>query len=511
MKRIFLCTIVLLLPLSGCGLSFLQPAEQTPTTISISEEDIVISGEVIPEPENEISSYTYERPHGIIESDYVRILPGTDVDMQFADYWIDLYKETGDPEEIIMTYEEIAAGNAKCESKIYVDEFEPFTQMSLVDTMDGELVRALVDCVTIPEAPNNYYYQGEKTPVKFWEDAAAKRNLDTIEDIVTLKYGYFTCREDLRAYPDNSFVGSSPDDEFFDEFLMAEAMPYVPVVIIHEDVTGDWYYVVTYGFCGWIEKEYVALCHSRDEWLKYMEADEWLVVTGREIRLPDAQGDERISGLLLPMGTKMPLVKASDAPESINGRTTYGNYVVKLKVRGDNGYLEEKYALISAAEDVSPGFLPYTTENVLTQAFKLIGDRYGWGGMHHSNDCSGIIRELYLCFGFELPRTSAVQLLGENGYPMNVFEDTSNEEKIETIKSLAPGSILYFPGHVMIYLGTVDNEPYVLSAVSTLSNPDMPNGATISTNSVLVTNIAVTRRWNGDTWLHDISKTLEIR
>lgn len=512
MKKPLYCSFLipaLSLTLSGCGLFLAEETPKAPLSISISEEEIAVITET--EPENEISSYTYERPQGTIESDYVRIVPGTTVDMQYADYWIDLYESKNHSGEIIMTYDEIKESNERCQSKISLNDYEPFSLLSLTDTMDGELVRALTDCTEIPKNPGNYYCEGKQTDIAFWKEARDKQGLDLIDETVNLKYGYFTKREDLRAYPDSRFVGSSPDDEFFDEFLMAEAMPYIPVAIIHEDVSGQWYYVITYGFCGWIEKENVALCHDRDEWLDYMNEDDFLIVTGREIRLPDVQSDPRISGLLLPMGTKIPLVKASEAPDEINGRSTYNNYVVKLKVRGEDGYLEEKYALISASEDVSPGYLPYTTKNVLTQAFKLMGDRYGWGGMHHSNDCSGIIREIYLCFGFELPRTSAVQLLGKNGYYVYDFENTEDDPKKEVINDLLPGSILYFPGHVMLYLGAVDGEPYVLSAVSTFSNPDMPSGSTLDANSVLVTNIAVTRRYDGNTWLKDVSKALEIK
>ena len=87
-----------------------------------------------------------------------------------------------------------------------------------------------------------------------------------------------------------------------------------------------------YGFGGWIRKEHVAVCPSHEDWDARREPEDFLVVTGREIRLNKDRGCEELSNLLLPMGTVLPLVKPEDAPESIDGRYSYNSYIVRLPI-----------------------------------------------------------------------------------------------------------------------------------------------------------------------------------
>lgn len=444
-----------------------------------------------------------------VDDAYVRILPGTNANMLSADYWLDKYYEEGGSKDVIMSLDEIKSFNSNNENIISINGAE-FTQLGIVDTMDGKIVRDLVDLVEPPKNPGELYLNGKSTTREYWNELHELLNLEAIEDTVKVKYGYSVDRQSLRAYPSNDFVGENKEDEFFDQAVMSEFMPYLPLVIIHESEDEEWYYVVTYGFCGWIEKKYVALCHNREEWLSYMNPEEVLVVTGREIKLPDVQGDERISGLLLPMGTVMPIVRTEDQPASVHGRNTYNNYVVKLMVKGEDGFLEEEYGLISVKEDVNVGYLPYTTENVLRQEFKLLGDRYGWAGLGHSDDCSGTVRMVYNCFGFTIPRTGGMQM-AVSGLTHHDMTDMSDSEKIDTINALMPGSFVNFPGHIMMYIGSIDGEPYVISSVSTFATLDMPDGSIMKVNTVTVNNLVKTKRKSGKTWLSSMTQALELK
>ena len=100
------------------------------------------------------------------------------------------------------------------------------------------------------------------------------------------------------------------------------------------------------------------------------------------------------------------------------------------------------------SRDVSVGYLSLTNEEIIKQAFKCLGDRYGWGGMLESRDCSSYIREVYRCFGWILPRNTTGQLQ----MPVRKIELAGRRcsEKKADFKSIRTG-------HTSIFSGTCDD------------------------------------------------------
>ena len=92
--------------------------------------------------------------------------------------------------------------------------------------------------------------------------------------------------------------------------------------------------------------------------------------------------------------------------------------------------------------DVHQGYLDFTQAGIITQAFKCLGDRYGWGGMLKSPDCSAYALNVYRCFGLNIPRNTTWQSL----MPVRVDDigGLAGEEKVNAIKSAPMGSILQF-------------------------------------------------------------------
>ena len=187
----------------------------------------------------------------------------------------------------------------------------------------------------------------------------------------------------------------------------------------------------------------------------------------------------------------MEMVPASEAPSVIHQRTTYGNYVVKVPTRGSDGYIKDEYVLIPVSDDVTVGYLPLTPANIVRQAFKLLGDRYGWGGDLRANDCTGITREIYRCFGILLPRVGQSNSTGI--YKVDLT-GMSEEDKLEEINNLYPGSLISFPGHMTIYLGTVDGIPYVISATGTFVEPAGGSTEQIHPETVIISSLYVRNR-----------------
>jgi len=51
--------------------------------------------------------------------------------------------------------------------------------------------------------------------------------------------------------------------------------------------------------------------------------------------------------------------------------------------------------------------LPFTRANLLRQAFRFLGERYGWGHDYQGRDCSGFVSEVYRSMGVQLPRNTS--------------------------------------------------------------------------------------------------------
>lgn len=425
-------------------------------------------------------------------NDYVRLPDGVTAEMLCPEYWL-----SDDADRVLMTSEEIAA----------LPENDLSCLLNRADELSAEFMRSqIIELGT--RDPEACYLNGCAVTADYLDALMENANPEGLDPAMPLRYGYSVRRASLRRLPTNDFLGESPDDLFYDQLASSECMPFLPVIVVHESLDGLWYFVWFYGCGGWVEKENIALCPSRGDWLRRQTIDSFLLVSGRELRLNVDRGCDDLSALVLPMGTRLPLLTREEAPGHVSGRESFMSYVVKLPVRGSDGMIADEIALIPMSCDVHTGYLPYTSRNVLNQAFKLLGDRYGWAGLDLSNDCSGIVREIFRCFGIELPRASGSQAQTVNGTIMDLSSSTV-EEKKALISGLLPGSLLYFPGHIMIYLNTVGGVPYALSSVGSFATEDMEPGTVLSVNTVCVNSLLVHRR-SGSTWLDDITRAISF-
>ena len=165
-------------------------------------------------------------------------------------------------------------------------------------------------------------------------------------------------------------------------------------------------------------------------------------------------------------------------------------------MRRSDGSYEKQMALIPETAKVNVGYLPLTKENIAKAMLCNLGDTYGWGGMLNVEDCSGLVRTVYSCFGLDIGRNGNWQ------FAMNIekidMSYMSFEEKCLILDELPLGAALCFPGHEMFYLGKVDGKYYVLSTVSSIMSPD--TGKRLRTRDVMINTLDV-RRANGQSWL----------
>ena len=142
--------------------------------------------------------------------------------------------------------------------------------------------------------------------------------------------------------------------------------------------------------------------------------------------------------------------------------STKDSYKLALPKKDKNGYVLKNYIDVSK-NSANIGYLPYTKRNIYIQAIKYKDIDYSWGGMDKGVDCSSYVANVYRTFGFMFPRNTSNQ----NNSIGNIIllNNLSNKKKLDIIKFNYP-SLLYQPGHVMLYLGTINNNYYIIHASS---------------------------------------------
>ena len=494
-----LLTTALTVPiLSGCNIV----TQQEPSVSSSLSEITTASSAVMESSETAKEDIVVKTPEGktVIDTEYVRLIDGVKPEMMQPGYWI---KEGSS--KVLMTPDEIAEFNRNNRGVITASDKTKFPKLDeFPETLDGKVLRSfLTDCANAaPKDPSKLYLNGKPTTDEYWKELIARSNIEAIPEEINVKFGFTVKRMTIRLFPTEDRVFEKTSDRYYDAMIFSECMPYMPVAVLHESSDGEYLYVVFDSYAAWVRKDTVALCKDINDWKERQNPGQWLVVTGREIRLGNDPYSSKTTNTVLPMGTKMELVPADKAPKSTHQRTTFGDYVVKVPTRGSDGSLKDEYVLIPVSDDVNVGYLPLTSENIVRQAFKRLGDRYGWAGDLQANDCTGITREIYRCFGILLPRVGQSNVNGV--YKVNMSKMNS-KQKLEVIEKLAPGSLISMPGHMMIYLGTVDGKPYVISACGTFVQPAPGSTEALHPNSVILNSLFV-RTKSLKTWL-DVSTT----
>ncbi|MBT8453996.1 MAG: C40 family peptidase [Deltaproteobacteria bacterium] len=116
---------------------------------------------------------------------------------------------------------------------------------------------------------------------------------------------------------------------------------------------------------------------------------------------------------------------------------------------------------------------PFTRRELLSAAFSMRGEPYGWGGKGGGYDCSRFLLEVFARFGIDLPRHSARQAMaGTFSIDVSRVED-ANEKRLLIEASARRGIVLlHFPGHIMLYLGTSEEGvPMVIHSFSEYLTP----------------------------------------
>jgi SH3 domain (SH3b1 type)/NlpC/P60 family len=362
--------------------------------------------------------------------------------MKTAGFWISRHPS---PDAVIMSPEAIDQFNSRLRSDIRLTK-DIFTliQDLKTESLPDDLEKTLSDIT----AKHYYTAAGVRDDENFMDDVKRNMNLSGVVIGVAPRYGLVVHFASQRFLPTREGLYEDKDDYDFDQLQNSALDVGTPVAVVHTSADGLWYYVMTEISDGWVEARNIAL-GDMNQVREFAEDNDFAVVVRPKA---DIFMNESMTDYYdyVRMGMRLPL-SGVDA-----GRVT-----VNVPVMDADGTLAVKEAFMNA-EDVSPGFLPFTARNIYKQALMMLNQPYGWGDMYGEQDCSRFLQMVFATVGIMLPRDSKDQAQVSNS-TVDFDEKSDDATKIAAI-ARAPGAntLLAMKGHIMLYLGTVNGKPYVI-------------------------------------------------
>ena len=370
-----------------------------------------------------------------------------DVDriMKSPGYWISKLKN---PDKTILSRKEIENFNSQTVGKnIFLTDLRYFPSKYYRKSA-AELHKRQLNTFS------RYFNAYAKAPVgsAFFADMEKNINYELFASTVDVKFAMTVKYAELRALPTKEKLFSSLDTLDLDRMQITQLDMASPLAVIYSTKDKEWHYVISEIAEGWVTKDSFAYC-KQDTIRDYKRWDKIAVTISAN---SDIYKNQEMTDFFdyVKMGTALPL---GDIKNDI--------VEIRIPVAKPDNSLGFRKAYMNLS-DVSIGYMKYTQKNVLIQAFKHLNSPYGWGGMNGEQDCSSFIRQIFACFGIVMPRNSTGQ--SQVGVFAGGFESGEPEyiRAQRIIKNADPAiAVLYFPGHIMLYVGHDRQKPYIIHSI----------------------------------------------
>jgi cell wall-associated NlpC family hydrolase len=404
---------------------------------------------------------------------------GVTDDQLTADYWV---KRAARPERLTLDRSQIEDQNAKLLST----DASVHDIRKLPATLTGAAVRSWIEKLSSRPSGTLYDQRGEPVPPATFDELVTSLHLDAIPASQSTRYGMVVKRADLRTFPTRLRVFSSKRDTDIDRFQESALFPGAPVIIGHASRDGQWLFVINDFYAAWIEHDAVAE-GKKEQVFGYGSKSPYLVVTGATAKTVFTPEAPAVSELQLDMGVRVPLQADWLANEPVNGQHPYAAHVIELPVRNPDGSLSFAAALLPKTADVAGDYLPLNDANVVRQGFKFLGERYGWGHSYNARDCSGFVSEVYRSFDVRMPRNTRDQGVSPAFKRIELTSADSHERRLEILRTLQIGDLVYIPRHVMMVIGHERGVPYVIHDTTGIAYRDQDRLVRVPLNGVSVT------------------------
>ena len=217
----------------------------------------------------------------------------------------------------------------------------------------------------------------------------------------------------------------------------------VPLYISHFSRDKRWAFVrASYSF-GWVKTSDLALVDKK--FVKTFKNGAYAMIIKDNLRLYD---EHNRSVSIVKLGALFPIDPKDNKRYLVAKRDAKGHAHIE-RVHPPNPYVIAKKPL------------PFTPKNVAILAREFYGEPYGWGGGYECRDCSATTRDFLGVFGIFLRRNSSKQALDGKQIKIKNWPKWYKKRFInENAKPFR--SLLYVPGHIVLYLGQYKGEPVIM-------------------------------------------------
>jgi|GEM_PF-515075 len=373
------------------------------------------------------------------------------------DYWL---QKTAAAEQTLLSLAEIKRFNQHL-INILPDVVDVFAEP---DSYPAATVKKMIVDLSHASTNPRFNQVGQPLTTQHWRHYEQGLALAQLPTKVAASFALVTSRGSLRTFPTQDAVFSSATDQQLDRFQETAVFPGEALQVLHYSQDRQWAFVRHYHYNGWLATAHFALA-KKSVVQQFVGATDFILITGAKASTNVTPEMPQASAVQLEMGVKLPRVRQHQPV--LHGQNAAFSYVVQLPIRNPDGMLQLVSALIARNQDVAEQYLPLTKANILGQAFKFLGERYGWGHDLNARDCSGFIGEVFRSFGFMLPRNTGSQGHVEFG-AVRPLAGASLAEKKQSLLQAQAGDLIFMPGHVMLVLGQEQGETFVIHDVAGL-------------------------------------------
>jgi cell wall-associated NlpC family hydrolase len=396
------------------------------------------------------------------------VIPPATEEMQHPEFWI---SRINNPDRVIMSPQQITEFNRKNRSRSLIrKDFRGNTVVVDSVLTGGSTFTGisfhLCDPLSIRDYPGIAVTKQLSeirdfiVKTEFWDrrqiplpengkrELIADMNMENIPAVIRPRYGVII-RHTLNRLAPTAIKVYRGQFQWLDAFQNATLETGMPAAVLHASKSGNWLYVKTEYSQGWVTAANIAFGSANRIRTVSEPKNFVMTIVHKATVYADRECNTWLTDIYL--GERLGLEEKTDSA-----------FRVSVPVRQPDGTLGVFQGWIKSDAGVNIGYQQYTQRNVITTIFRLLNRPYGWGGTDHERDCVGTIRSVYRTFGIFIPRWTTFMLYHTD--QVIAFPDkTPIEEKYRLLDTCDPGiTICGFNGHVVLYLGKVDQTHYII-------------------------------------------------